>query len=112
MPEQEIAGVARFLGTVPNDHRIFQIMYPDDLELYQLDPPLGGYRVAAAARCVPARRPTYVGDPIPPEDPVSTYLYGTTGGEGLQIEWKDELLKAAGRAPVRALSEAGYRVWQ
>jgi hypothetical protein len=41
---------------------------------------------------------------------VSTSLYGTTGGEGLQIVWKDQLFKADGRTPARALAEAGYQV--
>ncbi|HEY9304517.1 MAG TPA: hypothetical protein VIO95_09535, partial [Mycobacterium sp.] len=49
-------------------------------------------------------------NPPPPEDPVSTYLYGTIGGEGLQIVWRAQLLKADGRYPVRALAEAGYQV--
>jgi hypothetical protein len=106
------SGVARFVGTVPNNHRIFSIMYPDDLELYHLDPPLGGYRIVAAAQHIYAMSARLMGDPDPPppEDPVSTFLYGTTGGEGLQIVWKDELLQADGRAPARALAEAGYQV--
>ena len=110
MSEMEISGVARFLGTVPNDHPIFRVMYRDDLELYQLDPPLGGYRVVAAAKSMYAMRVRYVGDPTPPDDPVSTSLFGATGGEELQIEWKNKLFKADGRAPVRALADAGYRV--
>lgn len=89
----------------------FGVIFPGDLELYQLDPLLCGYRVVAAAQCIYPMRPTYVGDPTPPDDPVSTYLYGVAGGEGLQIEWKDELFKADGRVPARALAAAGYRVW-
>jgi hypothetical protein len=106
------SGVARFVGTVPNDHEIFSIRYPDDLELYELDPPLCGYRIVAAAQSMYAMRAAWIGDPDPPppDDPVSTRLYGTTGGEGLQIVWKDELLKADGRTPARALAEAGYQV--
>ncbi|MGA8543632.1 MAG: hypothetical protein WB785_00025 [Mycobacterium sp.] len=105
-------GVARFVGTVPNDHEIFGVIYPDDLELYHLDPPLCGYRIVAAAQSIYAMHARLLGDPDPPlpEDPVSTYLYGTTGGEGLQIVWKDELLKADGKIPARALAEAGYQV--
>ena len=110
MLEFGTVGVARLLGTVPNDHEIFRIMYPEDLLLYQVDPPLCGYRVVAAAQHIYAVRVRFVGDPTPPDDPVSTTLYGTSGGEGLQIEWKRQLLRADGRSPVRALTDAGYRV--
>jgi hypothetical protein len=108
------SGTARFVGTIVNDHEIFSIMYPDDLELYQLDPPLHGYRIVAAAQSMWAMSARVFGDPDPPppEDPVSTRLYGTTGGEGLQVVWRDELFKADGRVPTRALAEAGYRVWR
>jgi hypothetical protein len=41
---------------------------------------------------------------------VKTTLFGTTGGESLQIVWQDKLLEAGGRAPARALAEAGYQV--
>lgn len=79
-----------------------------------MDPPLGGYRIVAAAQSIYAMHAQLLGDPNPPppDDPVSTYLYGTTGGEGLQIVWKEELFKADGRTPVRALAEAGYQVRQ
>jgi len=49
-------------------------------------------------------------NPLPPEDPVSACLFGTTGGERLQIEWKHTLFRADGRVPARALADAGYQV--
>lgn len=106
------AGVARFVGKIRNDHEIFRVIYPNDLELYHLDPPLCGYAIVAAAQTIYAMRAQLLGDPNPPppDDPVSTSLYGTTGGEGLQIVWKDQLFKADGRTPARALGEAGYQV--
>ena len=112
MSDSASSGIARFVGTVPNDHEIFRVIYPGDLELYHLDPPLCGYRIVAAAQSIHAMRAQLLGDPNPPppEDPVSTYLYGTTGGEGLQIEWRHELFKADGRIPTRALADAGYQV--
>lgn len=112
MSDSAIRGVARFIGTVRNDHEIFSIMYPDDLELYHVDPPLSGYRIVAAAQSMYAMHARVLGDPDPPppEDPVSTRVYGTTGGEGLRIEWRHELLRVDGRVPARALAEAGYRV--
>lgn len=114
MSEAEMCGVARFLGTVPNDHYVYSVVYPHNLELYQLDPPLHGYQVVAAAQAITAAQAVLIGDPIPEplDDPVSTVLFGTSGGEKLQIEWKQGLLVAGGRAPVRALTEAGYRVWR
>jgi hypothetical protein len=112
MSDSATSGVARFIGTVTNSHEIFSLIYADDLELYELDPPLCGYRIVAAAQTSYAMHARYIGDPTPPDDPVSTSFYGTSGGEGLQIEWRPELLKADGRAPARALAEAGYQVWR
>jgi hypothetical protein len=110
MSQRGISGVARLLGTLPNDHEIYRVIYPDDLELYQVDPPLCGYRVVAAAQSIYAMRARFIGDPAPPDDPVSTTLFGVSGGEGLQIEWKQKLLRADGRTPARALADAGYQV--
>jgi hypothetical protein len=110
MSDSATSGVARFIGTVTNSHEIFSLIYADDLELYELDPPLCGYRIVAAAQTSYAMHARYIGDPTPPDDPVSTSLFGTSGGEGLQIEWRPELFKGAGRAPVRALAEVGYQV--
>jgi hypothetical protein len=103
-------GVARLLGTVRNDHQIFRIMYPEDLLLYEVDPPLCGQRVIAAAQSIWAMRARFIDDPTPPDDPVSTTLFGVAGGEGLQVEWGHQLLRVNGRSPVRALADAGYRV--
>lgn len=110
----ESFGVARFFGAVPNDHEIFAIMYPHDLELDQVEPPLCGYRVVAAAQSIWAAQAVLIGDPYPEplDDPVSTYLYGVSGGEGLQNLWGDALFMANGRVSTRALAEAGYRVWR
>jgi hypothetical protein len=107
-----LSGSARFLGTVRNDHEIFSQLYSDSLELYQLDPPLAGFRVVAAGQGMWAMRVAVAGDGEPPprDDPVMTTLFGTTGGESLQILWQDKLLEAGGRTPARALAEIGYRV--
>ncbi len=110
MSETGISGIARFLGTLPNEHEIFGVIYPNDLQLYQVDPPLCGYRVVAAAQSIHAMRARFIGDPTPPDDPVSTTFFGATGGEGLRIGWEHQLLRADGRAPDRALADAGYRV--
>jgi hypothetical protein len=106
------SGSARFLGTIRNEHEIFRLLYSDELELYQLDPPLAGYRLVAAGQGMWAQRVTVMGDPdpAPPDDPVKTTLFGTTGGESVQIVWQDKLLEVGGRAPARALAEAGYQV--
>jgi hypothetical protein len=104
-------GSARFVGTIRHDHEIYRVLYSDELELYQVDPPLGGYRLVAAGRGMWAMRMASPDDPdLPPEDPVRTTLFGTTGGEGLQILWQEKLLEVGGRAPARALAEAGYHV--
>ncbi len=107
-----ISGVARFVGTIPNDHELFGVIFAKELELYHVDPPLCGYRVVAAAQSLYALRAVRIGDPDPPppEDPVTTTLFGTTGGEGLHVEWARELFEAQGRSPARALAEAGYHV--
>jgi hypothetical protein len=110
MSEPVIFGSARFLGAVPNDHEMFAVIYPNDLELYEVDPPLSGYRVVAAAQSLYAVHVRLPGDPTPPDDPVSTTLFGTTGGEKLRIEWQHKLFRADGKAPARALADAGYRV--
>lgn len=107
-----LSGVARFVGTVRNEHRLFSVIYARELELYHVDPPLCGYRVVAAAQTLYALRAVVVGDPDPPppEDPVTTTLFGTTGGEGLHVEWGQVLFEAEGRSPARTLAEAGYQV--
>jgi hypothetical protein len=112
LPEPRIVGVARFIGTLPNDHEIFGVIYAKELELYHVDPPLGGYRVVAAAQRLHAMRAVVIGDPDPPppDDPVTTALFGTTGGEGLHIAWSDQLFEAKGRSPARTLADAGYQV--
>jgi hypothetical protein len=111
MSDSAISGSARFVGTIPNDHEIFRLLYSDELELYQVDPPLGGYRVIAAGRGMWAVRVASAADSdLPPEDPVRTTLFGTTGGESVQIVWQEKLLEVGGRAPARALAEAGYHV--
>ncbi|PQM46671.1 hypothetical protein C1Y40_03159 [Mycobacterium talmoniae] len=106
-----MAGVARFVGKVPHADpgSVWAVMYPGDIELYRLDPPLRGYSMVAAAQSMWAMRVLLATDP--PEladDPVCTHLFGITGGEGLQIEWGEELFRAGGRTPQRALAEAGY----
>ncbi len=77
MSEREFVGTARLVGAVPNTLSPFA---DGELALYQLDPPLCGYRVVAASKTLWAMRIK-----IPPEDPVSTAFYGVTGGEGLQV---------------------------
>jgi hypothetical protein len=111
--EPVFAGVARLVGSVSTDQdSIPRVLYGEDIELYRLDPPLSGYPVVAAGQSPWAMRASYVGDPTPPEpeDPVSTHLFGTTGGEGLQIQWANKLYRADGKAPARALAELGYRL--
>ena len=80
MSEREFVGTARLVGAVPNTLTPFA---DGELELYQLDPPLCGYRVVAASKTLWAMRIKI--PPEPPEDPVSTAFYGVTGGEGLQV---------------------------
>ncbi len=102
------SGSARFLGTIRNDHEIFRLLYSDELELYQLDPPLGGYRVVAAGQGMWAQRVAVMGDPdpAPPDDPVKTTLFGTTGGESLQIVWQDKLLEVGGQGARSSLGRS------
>ena len=104
MSEREFVGVARLIGSVPNTVSRFAV---GEIELYELDPPLCGYRVVAASKKLWAMRiPT---PPSPPEDPVSTAFYGVTGGEDLQIVSEHKLTGSAhGRSPARALADAGY----
>jgi hypothetical protein len=105
MSEREFVGVARLIGSVPNTGA--PLFVQGDIELYQLDPPLCGYHVVAAAKKLWAVR--VHAPPEPPEDPVSTALYGVTGGEDLQILWGQKLPGSAdGRYPARALADAGY----
>jgi hypothetical protein len=107
MTDRTFAGVARLIGTVPNT---LSPLAKGDIELYQLDPPLCGYRVVAASKTLWAVRIQI--PPDPPEDPVSTAFYGVTGGEALQIISDQKLPGSAeGRSPERALAEAGYVLW-
>lgn len=112
MSDSTVSGSARFVGTIRNDHEIFRLLYSDELELYQVDPPIGGHRVVAAGQGMWAMRVASADDPDPPppDDPVRTTLFGTTGGESVQVVWQNKLLEVGGRAPARALAEAGYRV--
>jgi hypothetical protein len=106
MPEREFVGTARLVGTVPNTLSPFA---DGDLELYQLDPPMCGYRVVAASKTLWAMRIKI--PPEPPEDAVSTAFYGVTGGEGLEVVAGEKLPGSAdGRSPARALADAGYLV--
>jgi hypothetical protein len=106
MSEREFVGTARLVGAVPNTLTPFA---DGELELYQLDPPLCGYRVVAASKTLWAMRIKI--PPEPPEDPVSTAFYGVTGGEGLQVVSGEKLPGSAdGRSPARALADAGYLV--
>ncbi len=107
MAERISSGVARLIGTVPNTLSPFA---KGEIELYQLDPPLCGYRVVAASKRLWAVRIQI--PPEPPEDPVSTAFYGVTGGEALQIVSERKLPGSAdGRSPERALADAGYVLW-
>ena len=47
MSEREFVGVARLIGSVPNTVSRFAV---GEIELYELDPPLCGYRVVAASK--------------------------------------------------------------
>lgn len=106
-----MSGTARFLGTaLDNRSEISKIMAVGDIELYHVDPPLRGYSVVAAEQRIWAVRARFVGDPTPPDDPVSTSLYGVGGGESAQVEWRSKLHHADGRNVARTLAEAGYRV--
>jgi hypothetical protein len=106
-----MSGTARFVGLAPdNADEILKIMAVGDVELYHVAPPLGGYSVVAAVETMWAMRARFVGDPTPPEDPVSTRLYGVTGGEAARIESYDELHRADGRNIARTFTEAGYRL--
>jgi hypothetical protein len=105
--EREFVGAARLLGSVPNTVSPFAV---GEIEIYELDPPLCGYRVVAASKTMWAMRITT--PPEPPEDPMSTAFYGVTGGEGLEIVSAQKLPGSAdGRSPVRALADAGYILW-
>ena len=107
MTERAFSGSARLVGTVPNTLSPFA---KGEIELYQLDPPLCGYRVVAASTTLWAVRIQI--PPEPPEDPVSTAFYGVTGGEALQIVSERKLPGSAdGRSPKRALADAGYILW-
>jgi hypothetical protein len=106
MTEHAVSGVARLIGTVPNTLSPFA---RGEIELYEVDPPLGGYRVIAASKTLWAMRIQI--PPQPPEDPVSTAFYGVTGGEALEIVSGQKLPGSAdGRTPERALADAGYVV--
>jgi len=81
-----------------------------DVELYHLDPPLHGYSVVAAAQTLWALRAQFIGDPTPPDDPVSTSVFGVAGGESADVDWHILLYRADGRNVVRTFAEAGYRL--
>jgi hypothetical protein len=105
MSGREFVGVARVIGSVPNTVSRFAV---GEIELYELDPPLCGYRVVAASKTLWA---VHIPTPPEPEDPVSTAFYGVTGGEELQIVSGRKLPGSAdGRSPAGALADAGYRV--
>ncbi|ARG55412.1 MULTISPECIES: hypothetical protein [Mycobacterium] len=107
MRESELIGTARLIGSVPNT--VAPVFGTGDIELYEVDPPLCGFRVIAASQTLWAIR--IHTPPTPPEDPVSTALYGVTGGEGLNILAEQNLPGSAdGRSPARALAGIGYRV--
>jgi hypothetical protein len=107
MTERTFKGFARLIGTVPNTLSPFA---KDEIELYELDPPLCGFRVVAASKTLWAVRIQI--PPEPPEDPISTAFYGVTGGEALQIVSEQKLPGSTdGRSPQRALAEAGYVLW-
>lgn len=106
-----MSGTARFVGLAPdNADAVLKIMAVGNVELYHVAPPLGGYSVVAAVETMWAMRARFVSDPTPPEDPVSTRLYGVTGGEAARIESYDELHRADGRNIARTFAEAGYRL--
>jgi hypothetical protein len=77
--------VARLVGSSPEKVHYFQ---RGDLEIYRLDPPLGGYRIVAAATYPWAMRAQYVDAEGKVHgrngDPVSTTLYGVAN-EALQL---------------------------
>ncbi|WP_231639687.1 hypothetical protein [Mycobacterium sp. Marseille-P9652] len=103
----DVIGTARRIGSVPNT--VAPLFAVGDLELYEVDPPLCGYRIVAASKSMWAV--SIQSPPAPPEDPVSTALYGVTGGEALQIVSEHKLPGSAdGRSPARALGDMGYRV--
>ncbi|MEE6179718.1 hypothetical protein [Mycobacterium sp. 050134] len=102
----ESIGVARRVGSLPNPDRFAE----GDLELYHVTPPLCGYNVVAASKALWAVRVQPAGSPEPPEDPVSTRLYGVVG-EGLHVFREAPLPGSAdGRTPARALADLGYQV--
>ncbi|HWF70902.1 MAG TPA: hypothetical protein VG187_15325 [Mycobacterium sp.] len=106
-----MSGTARFVGIAPdNANELLKIMAVGDIELYYVDPPLGGCSVVAAVETIWAVRARFAGDPTPPEDPVSTRLYGVTGGEAARVESYYQLHRADGRNVARTFAEAGYRV--
>jgi hypothetical protein len=103
-----IDGVARLVGFSPDKVDYFQ---RGDLEIYRVDPPLGGYRIIAAATSPWAMRAQYVDAEGKVhgrnDDPVSTTLYGVAD-EALQVGVGTS---ADGSYPTRALAELGYTVW-
>ncbi|HTQ20122.1 hypothetical protein [Mycobacterium sp.] len=99
-------GVARRVGSLPNPDLFAQ----GDLELYELNPPLCGYRVVAASTSLWAVHVHTADSPQPPEDPVSTAFFGVKG-EGLHIFRERKLPGSAdGRTPAHALADLGYEV--
>jgi hypothetical protein len=106
-----IDGVARLVGSVPNEFDPFAV---GDLEIYRVDPPLCGYRIIAASKSMWAMRAQCVSADGtvsgPADDSVSTTLYGVAN-EGLQVEVTTKLPgTAVGRSSIRALAEIGYTV--
>lgn len=85
-----------------------------DLEIYRVDPPLGGYRIIAAATSPWAMGAQYIDADGNVhgrnDDPVSTTLYGVAS-EALQVGEGTRLTTADGSCPARALAEWGYTVW-
>jgi hypothetical protein len=106
--EAMIDGVARLVGSSPEKVEYFQ---RGDLEIYRVDPPLGGYRIVAAAKSLWAMRAQYVDADGKVhgrnDDPVSTTLYGVAN-EALQVGAGTKIVTADGSYPARALAELGY----
>ncbi|MGA5464929.1 hypothetical protein [Mycobacterium sp. NPDC050041] len=105
-------GIARYVGSVPrNPDDWAALMDAADVQLYRVDPPLTGHRVVAATQSMWAIRLRCVGEDGPDEDPVSTTIYGVTGGEGVRVDRDRPLAETAdGKCPARALAELGYAI--